>query len=123
MFDRVLDSISPATWTHLFVALSIIAALLVVYVMSLTSFEREDHADPKWLQWFRRTGYLITAVSILMTFDYMNSHKLVAWPPSVFLLVGIIVGSSVRIVAIQLRIRREGHRRDVPTFGTSVIKR
>ncbi len=111
MLDRILNAIDATDWTRAYVVLTILAALLIVYVMNLTSYEQEDQCDPRWLQWGRRTGYLVTAGALLWSLIYMQNHSWQPWPPSVLLIVGIIVGASVRVIAIHLRIKREGSRR------------
>jgi uncharacterized membrane protein len=120
MLDQVLNAIDATNWTHAFILLSIVAAFMIAYVMNLTSFEHEDRSDPNWLQWIRRTGYLLTAVGLLWGVQYMQGHSWQPWPPAVLVNVGIIIGASVRIIAIQLRIRREGSRRS--SNGTSRIR-
>jgi hypothetical protein len=103
--------INAADFSKLHTLLAILGAFLAVYVMSLTSYEHEDAADPAWLQWIRRAGLALVALSFAWTFNYSIEHRWTPWPPEIMLMVGVLLGLAVRTIAIHLRIHREGSRR------------
>lgn len=107
--------------TGIHTAVALIGTGLSLYVMALTSHEKEDINDPLWLQWFRRVYLGTGALTLLWSLSYSTSKGWQPWPPEIGLMlawIGMLVG---RTAAIHLRIAREGHRpgvsvsRDFPT--------
>jgi hypothetical protein len=115
MLDHLIDlvlhrfEVADLQRCHLILALS--GAILSVYVMSLTSYEQEDRVDPKWLQWTRRVGHAMTALALLWSVNYMESHQWQPWPPLLLLILSVNITMAVRAIAIHCRIWREGRRR------------
>lgn len=93
--------------------LALFGAGLSVYVMALTSYEREDINDPVWLQWFRRLYLGMGALALLWSISYSTTKGWQPWPPEVCLILAWISMLSGRTAAIHIRIWREGRRRSV----------
>jgi hypothetical protein len=110
-----------ANLTKMHSILAIVGALLSVYVMNLISYEHEDEVDPSWLRWVRRSGLMLVALAFGWTINYSFEHNWQPWPPEILLMVGVDLGLVVRVVAIHLRIHREGsrrHRHGTPSSST-----
>lgn len=111
--------LESAVYTYDFEAaqlvLAMTGAMLCVYVMSLTSYEHEDRADPTWLRWCRRFGHALTAIALFWSLSFMGIHRWMPSPPILLLIVAVNISMLVRATAIHLRIRREGRRRGAVT--------
>jgi hypothetical protein len=90
--------------------LTLVGAMLAVYVMSLTSYEHEDAKDPTWLRWARRSVLAMMAWSFLWSLSYSETKNWQPWPPEILMLLSMIGYLGVRASAIHARIWREGHR-------------
>lgn len=105
--DLALESVDLSS---LHTSLTIVGAMLAVYVMTLTSYEHEDAKDPTWLRWARRSVLALMAWSFLWSLSYSETKNWQPWPPELLMIVSMIGYLSVRASAIHARIWREGHR-------------
>jgi hypothetical protein len=133
MFDRGLDFIhgllmmdpSVVDLSIFYPYYPIIAGigfLLALYTMQLIGYEHEDMCDPIWLQWARRFGFAITALAFLWSTSYWGAHDKHPGPPAMILMFSIIFSMVIRVIAIHLRIRREGRRFELPNGRIVTIK-
>jgi cell division protein FtsW (lipid II flippase) len=111
MLDQVIDAImsrcDAADLMRAHIALALVGGLLAIYVANLTSFERDDHGEPAFLQWSRRVGYFVTAIALFWSVIYMDNHRWQPWPPMLLLMLGVVVMLAARARAIRLRVKRE----------------
>jgi cell division protein FtsW (lipid II flippase) len=108
MLDQALERLDLTT---LHTVLTLVGALMALYVMQLTSHEREDDVDPSWLRWVRRGGLGAIALALLWSLNYSETKSWQPWPPEIALIIAIILTLIVRAAAIHARIWREGSRR------------
>jgi cell division protein FtsW (lipid II flippase) len=113
--DAVLSRCSAADLTRVHIVLALFGGLLAIYVANLTSFERDDVGEPTFLQWSRRVGYFVTAISLFWSVIYMDNHQWQPWPPMLLLIFGVVVMLAARARAIRLRVKRE--RTSSPTIA------
>jgi hypothetical protein len=85
--------------------------ILAIYTMTLISYEHEDMCDPLWVQWLRRFALALTAFAFLWSIQFWQTHGRHPGPPAAMFMFSIMLMMTVRVIAIHLRIRREGRRR------------
>lgn len=110
MLSSLVEAAAPYL-SHIHLIFGLIGFFLTVYVMVFISYEREDIADPVWLQWCRRISYAVVALAMMWSLNYQVATGWGPWPPAVLLMFGLILMMAVRAAAVHLRIMREGHRR------------
>lgn len=95
----------------LFTLLTLAAFFLALYVMQLTSSQHEDSADSLLIQWLRRASLAGVALSMLWSLGYSVTKQWQPWPPTIGLLIAVVLMLIVRVAAIHARMHRDRARR------------
>lgn len=97
------------------IVISIVGALLAVYVMQKTRYEADNRNDPPWLRavWTGVLGCL--ALCFLWSLTYGYDRQWEPWPPDLAKALTVDVLLALRAAAIILRVRRTGPYREAPS--------
>lgn len=115
MVDQALNVINDIL-PGLNLLLSLTGSCATIYAMSLAGYEDEDRKDPVWLQWAQHLSYALVAFGMLWSGKLQLDTGWHPWPPAVALIFGVNVVMVLRIIAIRLRIRREGRYHSSPAY-------
>lgn len=119
MFDQTFNFLNHLDLTKVHIVLGMVTFLTCVYVMAYEGYEYEDAQDPFWVQWSRRVSYLAIALGVLWSLMIQLETGWQPWPTEILLMIGLLIKFVMRIIAVRLRIWREGHRRPISSSISS----